>query len=72
MNAILFKKDGTFESIPDIQPSTYLDIPVYVRPTALMRWTSDGTFPSGVTTIIDRRRYLKQLESDDFAVFTEE
>jgi hypothetical protein len=71
VNAILFRKDGTTRTIENVQPSTYLDMPVYVPAGELMLWQSDGVLPNNMMSY-QRRRYIKQMESPDFAVFTEE
>ena len=71
MNAILFAKDGSISSVKDLVPSTYLNEPVYVAPNEYPAWHNGGPFPCNLTSYA-RRRYVKQMESEDYAVFVEE
>ena len=72
MNAILFAKDGTTRTIVNVQPSTYMDVPVYVSPGAFTQWQADGYLPHTLTNVHNKVRYAKQMESQDYAVFVEE
>jgi hypothetical protein len=71
VNAILFSKDGSTRTIENVSVSTYLDMPVYINPCDFVKW-GQNELPDSMIGTFNRRRYLKQLESKDYAVFVEE
>jgi len=72
VNAILFSKDGTTRTVENVSIDTYMDIPVYVAPGPFTKWHAEGRIPCGLQHTVDRVRYRKQIESEDYAVFVEE